>query len=42
MKFEPARNLHYVAQKRRVREDLRFVTGGANFVQDIALPGTQH
>ena len=42
MKSEPARNLHYVAQKRRVREDQRFVTGGAKFVQDIVLPGTKH
>ena len=39
---ETGTNLHYVAQKRRVREDKRFVTGAGNFVQDIALPGTKH
>ncbi|MFP6747555.1 MAG: xanthine dehydrogenase family protein molybdopterin-binding subunit [Alphaproteobacteria bacterium] len=39
---ETGTNLHYVAQKRRVREDKRFVTGAGNFVQDISLPGTTH
>ena len=35
-------NLRYVAHKRRVREDARFVTGKGNFVQDVALPRTKH
>ncbi|MBT4689042.1 MAG: xanthine dehydrogenase family protein [Rhodospirillaceae bacterium] len=36
------RNLHYVANKRRVREDKRFVTGKGKYVQDINLPDTKH
>ena len=36
------RNLHYVATKRRVREDKRFVTGQGKYVQDVNLPDTKH
>ena len=35
-------NYHYIARKRRVVEDKRFVTGNGNFVQDQDLPGTLH
>ncbi|MBT4488243.1 MAG: xanthine dehydrogenase family protein molybdopterin-binding subunit, partial [Rhodospirillaceae bacterium] len=42
MTSDPGRNLHYVAKKRRVREDKRFVTGNGKYVQDIVLPDTRH
>ncbi len=42
MNNDPGRNLHYVAQKRRVREDKRFVTGGGKYVQDVVLPEIKH
>ncbi len=35
-------NYHYIARKRRVKEDKRFVSGKGNFVQDMVLPGTRH
>ena len=42
MNSSSRRNFHYVAQKRRLREDKRFVTGGAKYAQDILLPNTAH
>ena len=42
MKSSPRRNFHYVAKKRRLREDKRFVTGGAKYAQDIHLPNMSH
>ena len=36
------KNYHYIARKRRVVEDKRFVTGQGNFIQDQDLPGTLH
>lgn len=35
-------NRRYISQKRRVKEDKRFVSGTGNFVQDVALPNTKH
>ncbi|MEK9723526.1 MAG: molybdopterin cofactor-binding domain-containing protein, partial [Rhodospirillaceae bacterium] len=35
-------NLSYVSRKRRVREDKRFVTGTATYVQDVQLPNMKH
>ncbi|MDP6173258.1 MAG: molybdopterin-dependent oxidoreductase, partial [Rhodospirillales bacterium] len=35
-------NYHYIARKRRVKEDKRFVSGKGNYVQDQVLPGTRH
>ena len=35
-------NYHYVATKRRVKEDKRFVTGKGNYIQDVALPDLRH
>jgi len=32
----------YIGQKRRTKEDPRFVTGRGRYVADIALPGTKH
>ena len=42
MNSDPRRNFHHVAQKRRLREDKRFVTGAAKYVQDTVLPNTAH
>ncbi len=42
MSVDGGTNLHYVATKRRVREDKRFVTGAGNYVQDVTLPDTKH
>jgi 2-furoyl-CoA dehydrogenase large subunit len=35
-------NLHYISQKRRVKEDKRFVSGTGKYVQDIVLPNMKH
>ncbi|MBT7485486.1 MAG: xanthine dehydrogenase family protein, partial [Rhodospirillales bacterium] len=35
-------NLHYISQKRRVKEDKRFVSGTGNYVQDVVLPNMKH
>ena len=35
-------NYHYVARKRRVKEDKRFVTGTGKFIQDVAVPNKKH
>jgi len=42
MSETPGANLRYVSRKRRVREDKRFVTGTATFVQDVNLPNMKH
>ncbi len=35
-------NYHYVARKRRVKEDKRFVTGKGKYIQDVAVQDTKH
>lgn len=35
-------NYHYIARKRRVTEDKRFVSGAGNYIQDVELPGLKH
>ena len=35
-------NTLYVAQKRRTKEDKRFVTGRGSFIQDLQRPGMLH
>ena len=35
-------NYRYVSQKRRTKEDGRFVTGSGRFAADVALPGMKH
>jgi CO/xanthine dehydrogenase Mo-binding subunit len=37
-----ATTFRFVSRKRRVREDRRFVSGGALFAADVSLPGTKH
>ena len=37
-----ARDFRYVSQKRRVKEDKRFVTGRGKFAADLQLPGMLH
>ncbi|NQV54749.1 MAG: xanthine dehydrogenase family protein [Rhodospirillales bacterium] len=39
---EAAPNTHYISQKRRTKEDKRFVSGKGTYAQDVVRPGTLH